>query len=66
MVWRCFPAHEGTAVIAIPLDEAERIVARGWITVRGERATVTKRMADEPYNAILRVLFDRKFPYPHP
>ena len=68
MVWRCFPAHQGTAVIAIPKDEddVQRLLDRGWVTVRGERAVIIRREEDEVHNAVLRILFDRKYPYPHP
>lgn len=67
LVWRLFPNGGCVAAIAIPLEEADRIAVRGWITINGHRAVIAERvLPDEVHNAAFRIVFDEPYPFSHP
>jgi hypothetical protein len=66
LVWRLYPNGGRIAAVAIPLEEADRIAARGWIKINGHRAQIAERFPDEVYNATFRIAFDEPYSDPHP
>lgn len=64
--WRLHPNGGMVAAVAVPLSEADRLVERGWLSINGERASITDRYEDEVHNANLRIVFARPYPEPHP
>jgi hypothetical protein len=65
LVWRLFPNGGCIAAVALPLEEADRIAARGWVKISGYRARIADRSPDEVYNAVFRIIFDEPYPEPH-
>lgn len=65
--WRLHPNGGRVASVAVPADEAPRLLERGWLRINGERAVIAEQLHDaETHNAALRIVFDRPYPHPHP
>lgn len=66
LLWRMFPTWEGVGAVSVPNDKVARLVGRGWLKINGERASVDAAIPEDCGRTMLRVTFDRKYPYPHP
>lgn len=64
--WRLHPNGGRVAGVAVPKDEAAGLIARGWLRIQGERAVIDATVDEEAHNTMLRIVFDRPYPYPHP
>lgn len=66
-IWTLHPNGTGIGGIAVPLEDADGYIAKGWIMVNGERAKIAQRvLPDSPYLAFLRIHFDEPYPHRHP